>query len=39
VLFRSRSDGNRAHVYRGIRLSEKAQKYVDSIQTFDEGVF
>jgi P4 family phage/plasmid primase-like protien len=34
-----RSDGNRAHVYRGIRLSEKAQKYVDSIQTFDEGVF
>ena len=34
-----RSDGNRTHVYRGIRLSEKAQKYVDSIQTFDEGVF
>jgi len=34
-----RSDGNRSHVYRGIRLSEKAQKYVDSIQTFDEGVF
>ena len=34
-----RTDGNRTHVYRGIRLNEKAQKYVDSIQTFDEGVF
>ena len=34
-----RTDGARTHVYRGIRLNEKAQKYVDSIQTFDESIF
>lgn len=34
-----RTDGNRTHVYRGVRLNEKAQKYVDSIETFDEGAF
>ena len=34
-----RTDGNRAHVYRGVRLNEKAQKYIDSIERFDESVF
>lgn len=34
-----RTDGARTHVYRGVKLNEKAQKYVDSIQTFDESVF
>jgi P4 family phage/plasmid primase-like protien len=31
--------GERSQVYLGIRLNEKAQKYVDSIETFDESVF
>jgi putative DNA primase/helicase len=34
-----RTDGTRTHVYRGVKLNGKAQKYVDSIQTFDESVF
>jgi P4 family phage/plasmid primase-like protien len=34
-----RAEGQRAHVYRGVRLNDKAQKYIDSIETFDEGVF
>ena len=34
-----RKDGNRTHIYRGVKLNEKAQKYVDSIESFDEGVF
>lgn len=34
-----RTDGNRMHVYRGVRLNEKAQKYVQSIETFDESIF
>ena len=34
-----RTDGNRTHVYRGVRLNEKAQKYVESIETFDESIF
>jgi len=32
-------NGERIQVYLGIKLSAKAQKYVDSIETFDEGVF
>jgi P4 family phage/plasmid primase-like protien len=31
--------GVRSHVYRGVRFNDKAQKYIDSIVTFDEGVF
>jgi P4 family phage/plasmid primase-like protien len=34
-----RTAGNRTHVYRGVKLNEKAQKYVDSIETFDESIF
>ena len=34
-----RTSGNRTHIYRGVKLNEKAQKYVDSIETFDESVF
>ena len=34
-----RTDGNRTHIYRGVKLNEKAQKYVDSIETFDESIF
>ena len=34
-----RTDGIRSHVYRGVRLNEKAQKYIDSIERFDESVF
>ena len=32
-------NGERSQVYTGIKLNAKAQKYVDSIETFDEGVF
>lgn len=32
-------DGQRTNVYQGIRLNDKAQKYIDSIETFNEGVF
>jgi putative DNA primase/helicase len=34
-----RTDGERTQVYMGVRLNEKAKKYVESIETFDEGVF
>jgi P4 family phage/plasmid primase-like protien len=34
-----RVDGNRVHVYRGVKLNEKAQKYVDSISNFEEEIF
>jgi putative DNA primase/helicase len=32
-------NGERAQVYVGVKLTAKAQKYIDSIETFDEGVF
>jgi putative DNA primase/helicase len=32
-------NGERANVYLGIKLNDKAQKYLDSIETFDEGIF
>ena len=32
-------EGERSQVYMGVKLNEKAQKYVDSIETFNEGVF
>ena len=34
-----RMNGERVNVYLGIKLNDKAQKYLDSIETFDEGVF
>ena len=32
-------NGERYQVYMGVKLNEKAQKYLDSIETFNEGVF
>ena len=32
-------NGERSQVYAGVKLNAKAQKYVNSIETFDEGVF
>ena len=32
-------NGERSQVYLGVKLNEKAQKYLDSVETFDEGVF
>jgi hypothetical protein len=32
-------NGERSQVYMGVKLNEKAQKYLDSVETFDEGVF
>lgn len=34
-----RNSGGRVHVYRGVKLNEKAQKYVDSISNFEEEIF
>lgn len=34
-----RQNGERISVYLGVSLKPKAQKYVDSIETFDESVF
>lgn len=34
-----RQNGERVSVYLGVSLKPKAQKYIDSIETFDEGVF
>jgi putative DNA primase/helicase len=34
-----RDNGDRLQVYMGVRLNAKAQKYVDSIETFDSEVF
>ncbi len=34
-----RSEGERQQVYMGVKLNPKAQKYVDSIETFDNEVF
>ena len=35
----TRISGERQHTYQGIRLNEKAQKYLDSIQSFDTEIF
>jgi P4 family phage/plasmid primase-like protien len=32
-------NGERSQVYMGVKLNAKAQKYLDSVETFDEGVF
>lgn len=34
-----RTNGRRDHIYRGVKLNEKAQKYIDSINTFDSEIF
>ena len=31
--------GERTHVYQGVKFAPKAQKYIDSIETFDSGAF
>jgi P4 family phage/plasmid primase-like protien len=35
----SRADGRRTNVYRGIKLTDKAQAYVDSLGEFKEEIF
>jgi P4 family phage/plasmid primase-like protien len=32
-------DGSREQVYMGVRINEKAQQYLNSIETFNDGVF
>lgn len=32
-------NGERSQVYMGVKLNEKAQKYLDGVETFNEGVF
>jgi P4 family phage/plasmid primase-like protien len=32
-------NGERSQVYMGVKLNDKAQKYLDSVETFNEGVF
>ena len=34
-----RNNGTRKHIYRGVKLNEKAQKYVDANIINEEGVF
>ena len=34
-----RSNGERTHIYIGIRLNERAQRYINSVVTFEEGVY
>ena len=34
-----RINGERSHVYLGVRLNEKAKAYIESVETFDEGAF
>jgi hypothetical protein len=34
-----RTGGDRSHVYVGVKFNDKAQKFLDSIERFDEGVF
>jgi hypothetical protein len=34
-----RANGVRKHIYRGVKLNEKAQKYVDENLIDEEGVF
>lgn len=35
----TRVNGERKHVYRGVRLNPKAQKYIDSISNFEQEIF
>ena len=34
-----RNNGGRTHIYRGIKLNEKARAFIETVETFDEGVF
>jgi hypothetical protein len=35
-----RTNGERNHIYRGIRLNDKAQKHINSLESFkEEGVY
>jgi hypothetical protein len=34
-----RNNGGRTHIYRGIKLNEKAKAFIETVETFDEGVF
>jgi P4 family phage/plasmid primase-like protien len=34
-----RNNGDRQHIYRGVRLNAKAQKYVDTITVFESEIF
>ena len=36
---RDRSNSSTIHVYRGVKLNTKAQKYVDSVESFNEEAF
>jgi len=33
-----RTDGKRTHVYMGVKLNPKAQAYIDSVVTFEDGI-
>jgi putative DNA primase/helicase len=37
--FQMQINGDRIQVYMGVKLNDKAQKYLDSVETFNEGVF
>jgi len=34
-----RENGQRNHIYRGVKLNEKAQRYVESISQFESEIF
>lgn len=34
-----RENGERDHIYRGVRLNDRAQRYVDSISSFESEIF
>jgi putative DNA primase/helicase len=34
-----RANGGRIHIYRGVKLNPKAQKYVESVESFNEEAF
>jgi len=34
-----RENGERIHIYRGVKLNAKAQKYIESISNFEQEIF
>jgi putative DNA primase/helicase len=34
-----RTGGDRKHIYRGVKLNDKAKKYIDSISNFEQEIF
>lgn len=34
-----RTKGARTHIYRGVKLNEEAQKYIDSVEPLNESIF